>query len=208
MFETVGEMSRSVQQPLYVTTKVARIRRASKILLSRFEREPFIDETAKFMRVSEKKVRNILDRRYELEHLDGPIGPAKNGSGTLKDTHLSIVGQTDLDPLEIFERKEALIELIRQFKSFISSLEDLKFIGRRDKMIFRMYYGLNSHFKSSTMQKIGDRYGVKRQRIEQVLSKVWSHLVKKGFNRNFGDTLLDYKEEWREVITRFKELAA
>ncbi|PIT87686.1 MAG: hypothetical protein COU31_01865 [Candidatus Magasanikbacteria bacterium CG10_big_fil_rev_8_21_14_0_10_40_10] len=75
------------------------------------------------------------------------------------------------DPEEILLEKEDVAVLKRILKE--SAKND------KEKEIFEMYYGLGAYDQEHTMEEIGEKFGVTREWVRQIITKMKKHLIKK-----------------------------
>ncbi len=100
-------------------------------------------------------------------------------------------------------RQEAYLHLVRVGKILDYILLSVKKIAETQKDrgriidIFLCYHGFINATKF-TLQQLGDRYGISKQRVQQILTKAFSELQKSGVHVTSKD-IEDYLEQLREL---------
>ena len=132
--------------------KLVRIQRQ---LLQKLGREPFPEEIAKEMDITEERVREIMKIAQEPVSLETPIGEEE-------DSHLGdfIEDEDALAPAD----SASYILLKEQLEEVLESLTD------REKKVLRLRFGLDDG-KARTLEEVGKQFGVTRERIRQIEAK-------------------------------------
>jgi DNA-directed RNA polymerase sigma subunit (sigma70/sigma32) len=77
-----------------------------------------------------------------------------------------------LRPDQIMEAKDELVSVRKQLASLIEAIDCMR-LTDRNKSVFRGFYGIGGDYRKRTLQELGDEFGVSRERIRQILLKVW-----------------------------------
>lgn len=149
--------SREIQIPFHVIELMQKYEKAKVVFLSENKRYPTKEELQKILRVNEENWELLLrSRKMRTVSYDSPlkVNSRSRDGGTLKliDT-FSSSSDVDLD-LENSIRLEAIFSVISSFK-------------KRDREIIKRRFGIG-YDKCSTLQEIGDKLGITRERVRQL----------------------------------------
>jgi RNA polymerase sigma factor (sigma-70 family) len=155
----VNQLS-TIRLPVHVAEVVNHYKRATTFLTRELEREPTIEEIAKHMNVSVQKARGISQVVRETVSLDTIIG--EKDEDTLKDV------LKDSDAVQ----PDAHAENIRRHehvKRWLSRLTE------SERQVIEQRFGLNDG-EPMTLDKIGRRCKITRERVRQIESKALNKL--------------------------------
>ncbi|MGB9847447.1 MAG: sigma-70 family RNA polymerase sigma factor, partial [Desulfotomaculales bacterium] len=147
--------------------------RVSRQLLQELGRDPTPEEIAREMGVSEEKVRDIMKIAQEPVSLETPIGEEE-------DSHLGdfIEDQEARAPAE-----EASFTMLReQLDEVLTTLTD------REQKVLRLRFGLDDG-RARTLEEVGQRFGVTRERIRQIEAKTLRKLRHPSRSKKLKDYL-------------------
>jgi RNA polymerase primary sigma factor len=160
IMQALAEQSRIVRLPLNRVNALTKIGKASSKLEQEFEREPSPGEIAEQLEMKDSEVTDSM--RISRRHLsmDSPFSNNENSSllDTIENKH-----QPSPDSELIDESLKIEIE---------SSLETLT---KREAEILRLYFGL-SYEQPMTLEEIGERFNLTRERIRQIKEKALRRL--------------------------------
>ena len=146
---------RIIRLPVHVSDEINKMLRVTRELALKMSREPSLKEVADTLEVEVTHVRRlmvILKKTYSIEQ---PMG--KNGDFFLSDT---IEDASAVLPTE-------LLEDLNQYELVSRLLESL---SEAEKKILTLRFGLDDQ-APQTLDAIGRRFGVTRERIRQVEAK-------------------------------------
>lgn len=146
--------SRTIRLPVHVADHVNRMLKTSKEILKTTNREPTDEEIAEAMDGSVEQVQQLqqlLRKTYSIEH---PLG---DNNYSLMDT---LEDATAIDPLQLLEDRDRY-EFVQKW------LAGLK---KNERDILMLRFGLEDR-EPETLDTIGKRYGVTRERIRQIEAK-------------------------------------
>jgi RNA polymerase primary sigma factor len=163
----LANQAKTVRLPVHVVDKVAHIRRAEVKLRETLDREPTDEELAHEVDLDAPRVRRYRDASRPPVSLDAPM----DDEGTKR------VDEVVADPNAAapFDRlaRETDAELVREM---------LGTLDRRESTILALRFGLEDD-RPRTLEEIGTRFGVTRERIrqiqEQALLKLRVRMVKR-----------------------------
>jgi RNA polymerase primary sigma factor len=147
--------------------------RIQRQLLQDLGREPTADEIAEQMELSPKKVREIQKISQEPVSLETPVGEEE-------DSNLG----------DFIEDADAPVPLERaSFKLLQEQLESvLHTLSDREKEVIRLRFGLVDG-QPRTLEDVGKKFGVTRERIRQIESKTLSKLRHPSRSQKLRDYL-------------------
>ncbi len=152
----LADQSRTVRIPVHMVEKISRYVRAKKELFQGLGREPSPEEIAAEMEVEVSKVRHIIKIYQTATSLEAPVGDDEDSS-TLADF---IEDEKVVSPSLAAARK-LLKERLRDI------LQDL---DEREQEILSMRFGFEDGV-THTLEEVGHKFGVTRERIRQIQSK-------------------------------------
>ncbi|MEA2498437.1 MAG: polymerase primary sigma factor, partial [Actinomycetota bacterium] len=156
----IADQARTIRIPVHMVETINKLVRIQRQLLQDLGREPTPDEIATQMELSPEKVREIQKISQEPVSLETPIGEEE-------DSHLG----------DFIEDSEAVVPLERaSFKLLQEQLESvLLTLAGREKDVIRLRFGLVDG-QPRTLEEVGKKFGVTRERIRQIESKTLSKL--------------------------------
>jgi len=154
--------SRTIRLPVHVSDDINKFIKISRELVPQLNREPKVQEVADAMGVEPRYIRRLmvlLKKTYSIEH---PMG--ENNDYSLMDT---IEDPTAIDPA-------VLIEDLNKFTHVSNWLNTLT---ENEQEILALRFGLDDR-EPQTLDTIGRRFGVTRERIRQIEAKSLEKLRK------------------------------
>jgi len=156
----VAQKGRAVRLPMHVWEEVARFNRVERDLALRLGREPTLAELAREAGRSLAKAAELKRLAQRSVSLDTPVGD--DGDASLGD----LLWDGEESPAE------GIVEytmLVRRLRALLHTLPP------REAQIIRWRYGLDSG-DPCTLQQVGDRLGLTRERVRQLESKALNRL--------------------------------
>lgn len=154
--------SRTIRLPVHVSDEISKCMKITRELLQQLNRDPLPEEVAEAMGVEVAHVRKLMTlvkKTYSIEH---PLGD--NNDYSLIDT---IEDSKAVDPSE----------LIEELNKFTHVTEWLAGLPENEQEILELRFGLNDR-EPQTLDTIGSKFGVTRERIRQIESKSLDKLRK------------------------------
>lgn len=168
ILQAIAEQSRVVRVPLNRTGEFRKTLKVFSELEQRFNREPTPEEIAEEMEVSVKEVRDSLNLAKKHVSMDAPMIQGEENS--LLDV---LENGNERDPDEgLFD--SALRTDLRRV---------LDHLPERNAEVIRLYYGLDGQ-EPMTLEDIGAKYNLTRERVRQLKEKGLSKLRKETMNKS------------------------
>jgi len=156
----IADQARTIRIPVHMVETINKVSRVQRQLLQEFGREPTVEELALRLEMSPSRVREILRIGQDTVSLEQPMGEEEDFS--LSDT---IEDEAAIVPADAAARA-MLNEAIRD------ALDDLT---DRERQVVRLRFGLEDG-QVRTLEEVGKEFGVTRERIRQIESKVLAKL--------------------------------
>jgi RNA polymerase primary sigma factor len=169
----IADQARTIRIPVHMVETINKLSRIQRQLLQDLGREPTAEEIALQMELSSEKVREIQKISQEPVSLETPIGEEE-------DSHLG----------DFIEDSEAVVPLERaSFRLLQEQLESvLHTLSDREKDVIEMRFGLKDG-QPRTLEEVGKKFGVTRERIRQIESKTLSKLRHPSRSQKLRDYL-------------------
>ena len=148
----VANKSRTIRIPVHVVEREQKIARAERKLLPELGRAPTDQELAKESKLPVKQVRDVRNAARAVTSLDKPIGA--EGDSSLGD----IVAVAENGP-----EQEVHVSLEQDaLHRAVAELPD------REREVVKLRFGLNGDADPKSLEEIGQRLGVTRERVRQI----------------------------------------
>jgi RNA polymerase primary sigma factor len=169
----MAEQSRTIRLPVHVAEAIGRLGRAQRQMLQDLGREPTPDELAAELDITPEKLVEVQSHAREPISLHLPLG--EDGDSEFGDL---------IEDSEAIQPGEAVsfILLQEQLQSVLGTLSE------REAGVISMRFGLTDG-RPKTLDEIGQRYGVTRERIRQIESKIMAKLRHPSRSRLLRDYL-------------------
>jgi len=166
ILQAIAEQGRVVRLPL---NQVGSVNRINKVL-SKFEQEnerrPSVDEIADKTDLPHEKIEVVLKVNTRQVSVDAPMA---DGDGTSMIDFMQSDSDSSTD-------EELLKESLRaEIASALSVLND------RERNVIEAFYGINQ--PECTMEEIGKKYGLTRERVRQIREKAIRRLKQNTQNK-------------------------
>jgi RNA polymerase primary sigma factor len=169
----IADQARTIRIPVHMVETINKLVRIQRQLLQDLGREPTADEIAEQMELTPKKVREIQKISQEPVSLETPVGEEE-------DSNLG----------DFIEDADAPVPLERaSFRLLQEQLESvLHTLSGREKEVIRLRFGLVDG-QPRTLEDVGKKFGVTRERIRQIESKTLSKLRHPSRSQKLRDYL-------------------
>jgi RNA polymerase primary sigma factor len=169
----IADQARTIRIPVHMVETINKLVRVQRRLLQELGREPSDDETAEEMGITADKVREIIKVSQDPVSLETPIGEEE-------DSHLG----------DFVEDKEAISPSDAASLTMLhNEVEDiLDTLTPRERRVLQLRFGLiDGHQR--TLEEVGKRFGVTRERIRQIEAKALRKLRHPSRSKKLRDYL-------------------
>ncbi len=169
----IADQARTIRIPVHMVETINKLIRISRQLVQRLGREPTAEEIAREMGIASDRVEEIQRIAQEPVSLETPIGEEED----------SQLGDF-LEDKELPSPEDAAAgQLLRE--QLEGMLEDLT---EREKDVLRLRFGLEDGHPY-TLEEVGRRFGVTRERIRQIEAKALRKLRHPSRSKKLRDFL-------------------
>jgi RNA polymerase primary sigma factor len=152
---SIADQARTIRIPVHMIEAIFQVTRTSRQLLKEIGREPSPAELAEKLGMPLEKVQKVLKIAKEPLSLETPIGDEE-------DSHLG----------DFIEDKNAILPIDAAIQSNLrdTTTRVLASVTPREERILRMRFGIGMN-KSHTLEEVGLKFSVTRERIRQIEAK-------------------------------------
>lgn len=154
ILQAIAEQSRIVRLPLNQVGSVNKINRVLNKFEQEHERRPSIDEIADNVDIPHDKIEEAMKVNTRHVSVDAPFADGEDNS------LLDVLPNND-SPMA--DRKLVLESLREEIN------RALKTLNERERNIIEAFFGINQ--PEMTLEEIGDKYGLTRERVRQIKEK-------------------------------------
>jgi len=170
----IADQSKTIRIPMHIIEITSHYLKTHRELTHQLRREPTIEEIANAMMMPEERVANIILMSKDTLSLESPIN----------DEDTATLGDFVKD-----EKQENPEDIVCQGMLKDHLKEVLDTLTEREKMILIYRYGLFGH-KPETLEEVGKRFNVTRERVRQIENKALRKLRHPSRSRKIRDFLI------------------
>ena len=174
----IADKSRMIRLPVHMIETLSKIKRATIELSTELNRVPTKEEIASRVDMPVNKLVALMKSSQSTISIETPANQ-KDETSKIADF---IVDETHLTP-DTKVTQENLLEDVRKM---------LNQLNPKEKDVLIMRYGLDNNGQKKTLDEIGSRYGVSRERIRQIETRAIAKLKKLCRNKNLSINLKNY----------------
>lgn len=186
----IADQARTIRIPVHMVETIYKLKRVSRQLVQRLGREPGVGEIAREMEITPQKVKEIQKFAQETVSLETPIDTLEERlSPTVKppfpqdEEEIPELGDFVVDEDHPGLEEEVCGCLLReQLEEMCEKLPD------REAEVLRLRFGFEDGH-THTLEEIGKRFGVTRERIRQIEAKTLRKLRRPSRIRGLKDFL-------------------
>ena len=151
----IADQARTIRIPVHMIETINKMTRISRKLVQELGREPTPEEIAQFMEMPVDKIRSIFKIAQQPISLETPVG--EDG-----DTQFG----------DFIEDKSTSSPSHTTSKHIMNNrLEEvLKTLTEREETVLRLRFGISDGYPR-TLEEVGNRFGVTRERVRQIETK-------------------------------------
>ena len=151
----IADQARTIRIPVHMVETINKLRKASRKLVQKLGRDPAVEELAAEVGLPIEKVKNIMKTAMDPISLETPI----NGE---EDSHLGdfVEDKSALPPAETAFN----LILKEQINKVLATLTE------RESRVIKYRFGLEDGWQR-TLEEVGQKFGVTRERIRQIEAK-------------------------------------
>lgn len=176
----IADQARTIRIPVHMVETINRLKKVSKDLFTEMGREPAYEEVARRMDITAGKVRKIIKVSQEPISLETPVG--EDG-----DSHLYDFIKDEVMP----SPPDSVIQT--NLREHIANA--LKCLTDREAEVLMMRFGLGNG-NEHTLEEVGQRFKVTRERIRQIESKALRKLKNSSRTRKLKSFT---SNQWSEL---------
>ncbi len=175
ILQAIAEQARIVRLPLNKIGSLSKINKMFAKLEQVLEREPSVAEVAAELDMSEQEIKDALRNSGRHISMDAPLTAGDDSAGTMYDIMSSSDGPS---PENMLINESLKHEIARALTT----------LSPREADVLAMYFGLNGH-KALTLEEIGEKFDLTRERVRQIKEKAVRRLKQAGRSKNLKSYL-------------------
>ena len=169
----IADQARTIRIPVHMVETITKVKKISSQLLHENGRDPSPEEIAKELDMPVDKVREIMRIAQDPVSLETPIGEEE-------DSHLGDFIPDDDAPAPAEAASHTLLK--EQLNEVLNTLTE------REAKVLKLRFGLEDG-KSRTLEEVGQRFEVTRERIRQIEAKALRKLRHPSRSKKVKDFL-------------------
>jgi len=168
----IADKARTIRLPIHINELISKYTQARERLFQYFGREPKVSELARFMGMSQEKVREAARAlRQSVISLETPVGEEDE----------STLGSLLEDLLSPSPEEEATRELLRE-----RVRQALDVLSARERTVIELRFGITDG-RARTLDVVGNALGVTRERARQIEAQALAKLRQRHQRRLFEE---------------------
>ncbi len=164
VLKALAEQTKSVRIPLNQNSSLIKLGRVQQLLSQELGRAPTDGELARALGEEVEVIREARQMTSVEVSLDAPVDARDRHGATVGER---VAGSAESDIEATADR--------RLTKEFVARLFE-RHLTPRERVILSMYYGLEEGSEALTLEAIGERLGVTRERIRQIRERAFEKL--------------------------------
>lgn len=170
----IADQARTIRIPVHMVETINKLMRTARKLMQDLGREPTPEEIGEVMEMDPDKVREILKISQNTTSLENPVGDSEDDS---------VLGDFIADDRQTSPYDATSAQMLREnIGEVLGALSD------REARVLKMRFGLNGG-KAMTLEEVGQKFGVTRERIRQIEAKALRKLRHPSRRKRLQDFL-------------------
>ncbi len=172
---SIADQARTIRIPVHMVETINKLMRTARKLMQEMGREPTPEEIGERMDMDPEKVREILKIAQNTTSLETPVGDSEDDS---------ILGDFIADDKQVSPYDSTSKQMLSEnVEEVLAALSD------REAKVLRMRFGLGNN-KTMTLEEVGKKFGVTRERIRQIEAKALRKLKHPSQRKKLQDFLI------------------
>jgi RNA polymerase primary sigma factor len=159
----VANKSRTIRIPVHIVEREQKIARAERELMLQLERMPTDEEVAEKAKLNVKHVRETRNAARTVASLDKVVG---DDSATSFGDLVAQASEDVAEEVQVSLDESALHHAISQ-------------LPEREQQVIRMRYGMDDEMEPKSLEEIGRRLGITRERVRQIETQALARLAER-----------------------------
>jgi RNA polymerase primary sigma factor len=159
----VANKSRTIRIPVHIVEREQKIARAERELVLELERMPTDEEVAAKAKLKVKHVRETRSAARTVASLDKTVG---DDSDTKFGDLVAQAAEDVAEEVQVALDESALHHAINE-------------LPEREQLVIRMRYGLDEEMEPKSLEEIGRRLGITRERVRQIETQALARLAER-----------------------------
>ena len=156
----IADQARTIRVPVHMVETINKLIRTQRKLAQELGRDATHEEIAVAMEMTPEKVREVLKLNQDPVSLETPVGGEEDSS--LADFVEDTVSPVPTEAVAAKMRRQEVAEI-------------LETLSHRERKVLELRFGLRGE-EPRTLEEVGQRFGVTRERIRQIEAKTLSKL--------------------------------
>lgn len=183
----ITEQSKNIRLSHYKTNEIKQLKKATRELIKKLNREPSIEELSEYMNISKEKVEKLIN--YSMDTISYDQIP----DGEENEALVNFLKNNDISPEEQLEEKEK--------KEKIKKILESNFLTETEKYIIRKKFGFDNQILSYT--QIAKELNMTGENVRQILIRSITKILKYKGNEFYE--LYGTKEDYKKVKSAIDE---
>ena len=162
IMQAIAEQSRIVRLPLNRVGSLGKLSKAYRDLEQEFERKPTTEELAQVLDMNVEEVADTMQLYGRHVSMDAPLKEGDDNKNSLGDI---LVNDQQPSPDGILMKES----LKQEVENVLSTLNE------REAEVIKLYFGIEGDH-SATLEEIGERFNLTRERVRQIKEKALRNL--------------------------------
>ena len=148
----VANKSRTIRIPVHIVERETKMARAERALMAKLGRPPTEQEIARAAKLPLKQVREVREAARAVTSLDKPVG--SEGDTAFGELFGDEAAHVD-EEVHVSLAEQALRKAVAQ-------------LPEREQQVVKLRYGMNGDEDPKSLEEIGRRLGLTRERVRQI----------------------------------------